>query len=91
MLEDDVDDVVAVQVSDAPHEYLLAIIVVPGVVDEISVIGRPSRECAGGVLDVGFAVMSRADGEELHEFPSPVLIGVPLAVPGVVQIAHHRG
>lgn len=42
-------------------------------------------------VSAGFAVMSRADGEELHEFPSPVLIGVPLAVPGVVQIAHHRG
>lgn len=38
------DDVVAVQVSDSSREYLFAIIVVPGVVDEIPVIGRPSGE-----------------------------------------------
>ncbi len=99
---DDLYDVIAVEVSSLPQEYLLAVVMVLRPVlelEEISLVRvegweglmGPAGECSGGLLNVILGVVANPHGEELKELPAPVLVDGALMIIPVVQVDYHCG
>ena len=102
MLEDDVDDVLAVEVAPFAEEDFLSVVVVVGVVLELpgeAVVEHageggadsPAGEGASALLHVVFRVVALAHGEQLKELPTPVFVGGVFVVLIVVEPEDHGG
>jgi hypothetical protein len=105
LLDDDIDDVLAIPVARLPQKGLLASVVVAGIVDklrQISAIGitwhgvghRPTGEGTGRLFHVILAVIemavhAHAHREQLQQFPPPVFVDGALMAHTVVQIEDH--
>ena len=99
-LEDDVDDVEAVEVACATEELLLAEVMLLGTeleLEEEAVVGhardlraqRPAGEGAGALEDVLLGVVADAHREQLQQLAAPVLVGRALVVLVVVEPVNH--
>ena len=95
--QDDPHDVGPVERAGLSEEGLHPVVVEPGIVakrtaavERAAIRERPTRPGPRGLPDVAFGVVPDPQGEELYQFAGPVLVGVPLAVGIVVQVAEHR-
>ena len=91
LLEDDADDVVAVERALLAEERLLTEVMLRGIeLIREDVVG-PAREGAGRFTDVALGVVADAHREQLEQFAPEVLVRVRLHVLAVVEIDEHRG
>ena len=102
LLDDDVDDVLAVVVSGVSEERLGSLVVVIGQVLELGCVvavwierdrlgERPASERARGVLDVVLGVVVHAHAEQLEQLAPPVLVGLVGVILAVVEpVVHGR-
>src|SRR5581483_7207308 len=92
LLEDDVDNVVAGEVAGLAEERLRPVIMQnrPEDVALAGAVDAVAGERAGGGADVVLAVVAGAHGEELHQLPREVLVGVRSDAGLQVQVDHHR-
>ena len=76
--QQDRQDLVAAEAAGLAEEGLLAIVVPVRMLDELSglAVDAPAGEGTRRRLDVGFAVLALAQGEELEQFASEVLVGL---------------
>ena len=100
LLEDDVDDVLAVKVAGFAQEGLFPEVVVflaVGELPRVAAVGRagqlglnrPAGEGARALPHIHLGVVGNAHGEQLQELPAPVLVhGVPVVLV-VVQPENH--
>ncbi len=87
LLEEDVDDVVAVEVSGAAEERLRAVVVLGGVEIELARAPR-ERETgkgAGALAHVLFGVVADAQGEEFHQLAREIFVGMSFEAARVVE------
>src|SRR6202011_5900897 len=91
-LDQNIDDVVAIQRSGLPHKSFHAEILRKGSEAKLlrchvdPVAGKCSRRFANVLL----AVISNADGEKLHQFARPVFVWMLPEALLQIEINHHR-
>src|SRR4029453_10157719 len=86
LLEDDVDDVLAVERAAAAEEGLLAGVVLRGVELELEDVVGPAGERARRLADVALGVVADTHREELEQLAPEVLVRMALDVLAVVEI-----
>ena len=95
-----VDDVLSAEPSAVAQEFFLAVVVVFRLVLEAPVepaqrvagyLGSdgPAGERAGRLFNVVLGVVAHSHGEQLQQFPAPVLVDCSVVVPVVVQPVDH--
>jgi hypothetical protein len=85
LLEDDVDDVLAVERAGAAEERLLAEVVLRGVELELEHVVGPAGERARRLAHVALGVVADAHREQLEQLAAEVLVRVLLDVLAVVE------
>ena len=91
LVEEDVDEVVAIPVTAPSEDRLRAWIVLGAPEDELIILERVPRQRPRAFLDVCFGVtVAFAEREQLHEFAGEVLIRLAPTALIVVQIPQHR-
>src|SRR5262249_58071076 len=80
LFQHDSDDVIAVPGTLPAEDGFRSIIVEGGVIVEPIAVGVPTRESAGSLTNVDFGIVPHAEAEQLHEFPSIILVGSSLDV-----------
>ena len=91
MIEDDIDDVVAVQGPRLAENRLFSIIVFFIVHDEVEIFVVPSRERPRCFPDVPLGVITHTHREEFHDLPSEIFIRGALDVHAGVEERQHGG
>ncbi len=90
LLENDAEDVDAVEVSGSAEKGLLSVVVLCGVDLEIEIVIDPAGESARRFADILLAVVADAHGEELHHLAGEILVRGTFHVLGGVEIGEHR-
>ena len=91
-LQQDGDDLLAVESSGLAEEGLLAVVVLVVAAAELTgfAVDGPAGEGARRGLDVGLAVMALAQGEELEKLAAEILVGLARHAAHAVEIDQHR-
>ena len=90
LLQDDVDDVDAVEAAGLAEKRLFAVVVLIFVDDEFEIHVVPAGEGARRLANVLLRVVADAHGEHLHDFAREVFVGGALHVDARVQERQHR-
>ena len=80
MIQEYLDQIVALPATLIPKNGLLASIVEVRVFLELVFFHRPAGKSAGRFLYVLFRVIADAEREQLHQLPAEVLVGMSLPV-----------
>src|SRR4029077_17622166 len=91
LIEDDVENVDAVEVAALAEEFLLAGIVFRLVELEAKIVVGPAGERSRRLADVVLAVVAHPHGEEFHDLAAEVLVrGALYVLPGGEKNQHGR-
>ena len=89
MVEDQVDDLYAVEIAVRAQELLVAVVMLGGIDLEVEPSEIPTGKGACGFANIVFAVVADAHGEQFHDFAREVLVRRTLHVHASVEKGEH--